>query len=54
MSCFGCRFLCQGGDGSNTCLRFDHDGDLQGTALDDRPEPLYPDCWTPFRGIKPQ
>jgi len=46
--CYGCRYLCQGGDGVNACLRFDHGGELQGTILrDDPPQPIYDDCYTP-------
>jgi len=56
--CYGCRHLLQGGSGLNVCLRFDHDGEMQGTILrDDPPEPLYPDCYGPFVSaphLKPQ
>jgi hypothetical protein len=48
-TCYGCRYLCQGGSGIDACLRFDHDGPLQGTVLhDDPPCPLYDDCYTPL------
>lgn len=47
-TCYGCRYLLQGGDMVNACLRFDHDGENQGTTLrDDPPSPLYEDCHTP-------
>lgn len=46
-TCYGCRHLLQSGAGINVCLRFDHDGELQGTTLrSDPPEPLYGDCYT--------
>ena len=48
-TCYGCRYLCQSGDSTNGCLRFDYDGEFQGTTLrDDPPEPLYSDCFEPF------
>lgn len=46
-SCYGCRYLCQRGNGTNTCLHFDHDGYLQGSKLDEsNPLPIYRDCFT--------
>lgn len=48
-TCYGCQFLVQCGSGVSVCLRFDHDGDNQGTILlDDEPKPLYEDCYTPW------
>ncbi len=48
-TCYGCRYLCQGGSGVDACLQFDYDGPLQGTVLNENPpRPLYDDCYTPI------
>jgi hypothetical protein len=45
-TCYGCWYLLQAGS-DNVCLRFDHDGHMQGTVLfDDPPEPIYDDCYS--------
>jgi hypothetical protein len=46
-TCFGCRFLIQGGDGFNGCLQFSdpENGSDNSYPLDDPPKPLYDDCY---------
>jgi hypothetical protein len=50
-TCYQCRWLLQGGDGSNGCLRYG-DPTYPGypdtpASLDEPPTPLYGDCWEP-------
>lgn len=44
--CYGCRFLIQGGDGSNGCLKYGQPGEPASTPhnLSNPPTPLYRDC----------
>jgi hypothetical protein len=45
-TCYLCRHLIQGGDGSNGSLKFsDPQYPQQARSLDDPPMPLYDDCY---------
>ncbi len=46
VTCYGCRHLMQGGDGSNGCLEFgDPNNSVEAYHLGNPPEPLYDDCY---------
>ena len=50
-SCYLCRYLLQGGYGSNGCAKFGEPGYPETPRqLDDNPVPLYEDCFEPFTG----
>lgn len=48
MTCFGCKYLAQSGDGVDACLRFGIDGPEDPNPrilIDYPPEPLFEDCF---------
>lgn len=46
LSCFGCRWLIQGGDGDIGCVKFPSpDNEFDAHGLANPPEPLYSDCY---------
>jgi hypothetical protein len=48
-TCYGCRYLLQGGDGENACAKFGEPGYPETpVSLAERPEPLYYDCYEEF------
>lgn len=51
-SCYSCRYLLQSGDGENACVKFpDPEHSQYPHPLDDRPEPLYDDCFERIKEV---
>jgi len=49
-SCYGCRHLLQGGDGTMGCTRFgDPEYPQYARTLEDEPVRLYDDCFEEIR-----